>query len=239
MPQPSVCLLPFARHLSIDVTLGDVFVVVPVPGQLALDTLQFVGADNENQGRQIEVWLVGSPEGDYVFSDGLPPLSNLWPNRTLPFQGGAVSLLVQLLAVTVWPGGYVQERDVAALEWPSVEEVQAALGAWSRWPVPVVPGISTGNSALDVDPAVILADGTDSCTVTMTVRDVNFALVEGAVVALAVSGDGNVVTQPDPTDANGECVGSFTTTVAEEKEVSASVGTVALAEPVTVTAEEP
>ncbi|HYK10632.1 MAG TPA: Ig-like domain-containing protein [Gemmatimonadales bacterium] len=80
----------------------------------------------------------------------------------------------------------------------------------------------------------ITAGGTGS-TVTVTARDGLGNPVVGATVVLGVSGTNNTITQPGGvTDASGIATGSFTSTVAESKTVSATVSGVAITQSPTV-----
>jgi adhesin/invasin len=89
-------------------------------------------------------------------------------------------------------------------------------------------GISASQSTLDAAPASISADG-GSATITVTAKDGSGNPVSDAAVVLAATGNGNTLTQPaGVTDANGVATGSLSSTVAEAKTVSATVGGVAL-----------
>lgn len=100
-------------------------------------------------------------------------------------------------------------------------------------------GVSSTNStiAVDVDFGVV-ADGTELVTITVTVLNTKGVAVEDATVQLAVSGSGNVLTQPAATtDVNGVTTGTLASTVAEAKSISAIVNPgstpVAIATPAT------
>ena len=69
---------------------------------------------------------------------------------------------------------------------------------------------------------------------TVTVTDAQGNPVAGATVVLSVTGSANTITQPAVSDGAGVTTGSFTTTVAETKTVSATAGGVGLAATVTV-----
>jgi hypothetical protein len=82
--------------------------------------------------------------------------------------------------------------------------------------------------------------GAGSSTITVTVRDDNGNPLAGISVALSVSGTGNSVTQPaGPTDAAGVATGSFTSTDAGDKTVSARAGDVSIQQTATVTVTAP
>ncbi|MEW6071427.1 MAG: Ig-like domain-containing protein [Planctomycetota bacterium] len=85
--------------------------------------------------------------------------------------------------------------------------------------------ISASLSAVEVDPAAgLAADGVETATITVTVRDGNGNAVPGRTVALAASGVGNVLTQPVAvTDAAGIATGTLAATAAETKTIGATV----------------
>jgi hypothetical protein len=85
----------------------------------------------------------------------------------------------------------------------------------------------------------MVADGSDATTVTVTARDAQGDPVPGAAVVLSVSGSENTITQPAVTDASGAATGSFTTTSAGTKTVSASAGGVSVTQTQDVTADPP
>ena len=97
--------------------------------------------------------------------------------------------------------------------------------------------VDAGSSTVAVDQATMLADGVDVTTVTVTALDALGNPVPGRAVVLAVSGSGNTVADPVAvTDAFGVAMGSFTTTTAEDKTVSATAGGVLITQTQAVTA---
>ncbi|HSD33730.1 MAG TPA: Ig-like domain-containing protein [Gemmatimonadales bacterium] len=81
----------------------------------------------------------------------------------------------------------------------------------------------------------ITAGGTAS-TITVTARDASGDPISGATVVLAASGSGNTLTQPSiATDGNGVTTGSLSSTVAEVKDVSATINGVAITQHAAVT----
>jgi len=71
----------------------------------------------------------------------------------------------------------------------------------------------------------LVANGTASSLVTVTVRDLGGNPIAGRPVSLAATGSGNTVTQPSAvTDAAGAATGSVASTVAGSKTVTATVG---------------
>jgi adhesin/invasin len=74
----------------------------------------------------------------------------------------------------------------------------------------------------------------------VTVLDACGGPLAGVTVALSVSGSGNSVTQPaSATDAGGVATGSFSSTVAQSKTVSASANGTAVAQQATVSVTAP
>lgn len=71
----------------------------------------------------------------------------------------------------------------------------------------------------------LIANGSDGTTLTVRVFDENEQPVAGAAVELTISGRDNVFAPVAPTDAAGETTTVLTTTAAERKDVSATVGT--------------
>ncbi len=97
---------------------------------------------------------------------------------------------------------------------------------------------SPSESSLSAEPASFEA-GSGSSTITVTVRDAQGNPVPGAAVQLTVSGTGNTVTAPAVTNSSGVTTGSFTSTVAEAKTVSAAADGVQIQETATVTVTAP
>jgi adhesin/invasin len=84
-------------------------------------------------------------------------------------------------------------------------------------------GVSADLSTVAVSPASINADGQTS-TVTVTARDANNNPIQGATVILAATGTGNTITQPaGTTNGSGVATGTISSTVAEDKAVSATI----------------
>lgn len=95
-------------------------------------------------------------------------------------------------------------------------------------------GVSAATSSVSTAPASIVAAGSGS-TVTVTARDASGNAVANASVLITVTGAGNTVTQPGAlTDVNGVATGSFTSTGAGEKVVSATIATTAVTQTDTV-----
>lgn len=92
-------------------------------------------------------------------------------------------------------------------------------------------------SSIEALPATIPPSaGASVSTITVTVRDALGRTVAGAAVTLSATGAGNTLTQPAAvTDLAGRATGTLSSTVAEEKVVSASMnGTLLLSHTATV-----
>src|SRR5207247_2291183 len=101
------------------------------------------------------------------------------------------------------------------------------------------PGSASGASAslstVSASPTTLTA-GSGSATITVTVKDANGNPLSGATVVLAATGSGNTLTQPSgPTNASGVATGTLSSTVAEAKTVSATIGGTAVTQTATVT----
>ena len=75
-------------------------------------------------------------------------------------------------------------------------------------------------STLTVTPTFgTLNDGVQSVDVLMTLADSSGNFLEGREAEIRVSGFGNLITQPAPSDANGQSSGTLASTVGEQKQV--------------------
>ncbi|HKH83176.1 MAG TPA: Ig-like domain-containing protein [Gemmatimonadales bacterium] len=96
---------------------------------------------------------------------------------------------------------------------------------------------SPAQSTVTVDVPTIVAGG-GAVTITIVVRDENGNPVAGVSVLIQATGEGNLLTQPAPTDASGIATGTLSSTTPGTKIVSVTVGgTLGLTQtvPVTVT----
>jgi Bacterial Ig-like domain (group 1)/Bacterial Ig-like domain (group 3) len=88
-------------------------------------------------------------------------------------------------------------------------------------------GASASRSSMLADPKVI-ATGASS-TITVTVRDADGAVLAGVPVTLSSSGTGNTITPVSPTtNAEGKATFTFSSTVADDKTITAKAGGVTL-----------
>jgi len=72
-------------------------------------------------------------------------------------------------------------------------------------------------------PLSLTANGVATTTVTITVRDALGNPLVNRPVGLQVSGTGNIIIQPAPTDGSGVTTGTLRATVAEQKAITAVV----------------
>ena len=84
--------------------------------------------------------------------------------------------------------------------------------------------IDAQGSTVAVPPAPVIANGSATATITVTLKDPAGAPVAGQNVALLVTGTANTVVQPmGPTGQDGSVTGTVASTVAEAKKVTAVV----------------
>jgi len=94
--------------------------------------------------------------------------------------------------------------------------------------------VSAAQSTVVAAPTSFTAGG--SSTITVTARDAGGFPVVGATVVLSVSGGGNSVTQPSgPADAGGVATGSFSSTAAGNKTVTATANGITITQKPVVT----
>jgi Bacterial Ig-like domain (group 1)/Filamin/ABP280 repeat len=101
----------------------------------------------------------------------------------------------------------------------------------------VAGGVSAEQSTVTAVPATISAStGSSASTITVTVRDQFDNPLPGVEVALAVTGSGNTLVQPDgPTNASGVTTGRLSSTAVGSRTVSATAGGIAIEQAATVT----
>jgi Big-like domain-containing protein/invasin-like protein len=97
-------------------------------------------------------------------------------------------------------------------------------------------GLSTTASTIGASAGEIAAsNGASSVTITVTAKDAHGNPIAGASVALAATGSGNSLTQPaGTTNASGVATGTFSSTVAEAKTISATVNGSGLVQTVSI-----
>ncbi len=100
--------------------------------------------------------------------------------------------------------------------------------------------VSAAQSTVSGAPASVTANGASPSTLTVTARDAQGNPVAGQVVTLSASGTGNALSPVSgTTDATGLFTASLTSTVAEAKTVTASLGSVSVSGSVTFVAGPP
>ncbi len=86
-------------------------------------------------------------------------------------------------------------------------------------------GVSAGRSLVSAAPATIPAStGSSVTTITVTARDAFDNPIQGAAVVLSSTGTNNSFTQPGATSSSGVTTGTLSSTRAESKTVSATIG---------------
>ena len=118
----------------------------------------------------------------------------------------------------------------------TVSAMANGTGITQTAPVTVTAGpVSSAQSTVAAAPTTIVATS-GSSTITVTAKDDFGNLVSGATVVLAATGNGNTLTQPAAaTDGNGVATGSLSSTVPEQKVVSATASATAITQTATVT----
>ncbi|HXL07743.1 MAG TPA: Ig-like domain-containing protein, partial [Gemmatimonadales bacterium] len=169
-------------------------------------------------------------------------LNNSVPGVTISWSvldgGGSVNPLTSTtntsgIASTNWTLG------TAMTPTDSTQTAQATgVGSALSFTAFTVPGaVSPTQTSVVAAPATITASsGAGASTITVTARDQYGNVIKGKTVTLAVTGNNNALTQPSgPTGTNGVATGALSSTLAQSKTVSATVGTVAIAQQATVT----
>jgi hypothetical protein len=97
--------------------------------------------------------------------------------------------------------------------------------------------VSQSQSTVSASPTSITAsNGSSTSTITVVAKDAFGNLIQGATVVLAASGTGNTLTQPaGPTTVSGVATGAVSSTAAEAKTISATIGGVAITQTAGVT----
>jgi adhesin/invasin len=167
--------------------------------------------------------------------------SNPVPDAAVSFSAtGSGNTLVQPAATTDANGvttGTISSTDAGE------KVITATAGGTTLTQTPTLTvtagGVSGSNSSIAVDPSTITAStGASATTVTVVARDANNNPIAGRTVVLSAVGTGDAVTQPGATtNASGVATGTFYSTGAGLKSVSATIDGVAVATPATVTVQ--
>ena len=100
---------------------------------------------------------------------------------------------------------------------------------------PPPAGVSASLSTISVSPTALTA-GDGPATVTVTARNTSGAVLSGASVILSATGSRNTLIQPSgPTDANGVATGTISSSIAQNKVVSAIINGVTITQTVLIT----
>ena len=89
---------------------------------------------------------------------------------------------------------------------------------------------SATQSSVTATATPVVANSVATATITVTVRDANHDLLPGQTVTLQVSGTSNMLGAIAVTDANGVTTVTLASTLAEAKTITASVGSVTIAQ---------
>jgi hypothetical protein len=99
----------------------------------------------------------------------------------------------------------------------------------------VLGPVSATASTATATPTTAAADGTTASTISVTAMDDYGHPISGQTVTLNVSGSGNTVSTPANTDSNGHTSATLTSTVAETKTITVTIGTTQINAQPTVT----
>ena len=140
------------------------------------------------------------------------------------------------------PTSVTNASGIASINWTlgtamspvdSTQLVQAtAVASPITFTAFTVPGaVDATQTSVTATSPITASSGTSQSTVTVTARDQYGNVIKGKTVTLAATGTGNAVTNPaSPTNANGVTTGTLSSTVAETKTVTATVGGVVIAQ---------
>jgi adhesin/invasin len=155
-----------------------------------------------------------------------------------PIQGATVVLSATPITgnALTQPGGTTNASGVATGTLSSTEaelktvSATAQVGAGPIVSITQTAGVtvnpaapSAAQSSVSAAPGTITAsNGSSTATITVTVRDAFDNLIQGAAVVLSSTGSNNVFVQPGNTNASGVTSGTFRSTTAEGKTISAT-----------------
>src|SRR5207247_619419 len=172
-----------------------------------------------------------------VTDDFNNPVANVTVSWTVIDGGGSV-------APTTAPtdaNGIASTRWTLGTRMTATDSTQAVQATGVASPLNFLatsrPGaVSASGTTVTAAPGTLSASsGGSAATITVTAVDGFGNPIGGKTVALTATGNGNALTQPaGPTNASGVASGTLSSTVAEAKTVSASVGTTAIAPHATV-----
>jgi hypothetical protein len=147
---------------------------------------------------------------------------------------GTANTLVQPVVVTNASGVATGTLASTRAEQKTVTATAGGVSVSQAALVTVAPAVvSAAQSEVTATPTSV-ASG-EASLVTVTARDAFDNPVAGAAVVLAASGTGNTIEQPAPTSATGVTTGTVSSSVAEQKSVTATINGVAVTQAATVT----
>jgi len=163
------------------------------------------------------------------------PIANRDVSWVVGIGGGSVSALntptnAEGRATTNWTLGPSVGPN-------SVNAVVSGVGTVTFNATATAGSPSAANSGVSAAPTTITVGG--QSTITVVARDASNNPVSGASVSVASSGTGNTITPASAsTGANGVATFTFSSTVAETKTITATVGGVALNDSPTITVQK-
>jgi hypothetical protein len=99
----------------------------------------------------------------------------------------------------------------------------------------VLGPVSATASTAVANPTSVAADGSSASTITIAAMDAYGHPLAGQTVSLSVSGSGNTVSTPALTGTNGQTSATLTSTVAETKTITVTIGSIQINAQPTVT----
>jgi len=127
----------------------------------------------------------------------------------------------------------------AKLGGTSIASIGSATNSSSLTVNFVLGPVSATASTAVANPPNAAADGSTASTITVTAMDDYNHPIPGQTVSLSVTGSGNAVSTPAVTDANGRTTATLTSTVAEAKTITVTIGSTQInAQPIVTFAAE-
>jgi acetyl esterase/lipase/protocatechuate 3,4-dioxygenase beta subunit len=205
-------------------------VATGIPTQLRL-----AAGDGQNAAAGTAVTIAPAVEVRDADGNGVPGVGVTF---TVTGGGGTVTPAVVTTAADgrAAPAGWTLGTTAGA---NTLRASAAAVpGASVEFTAEATPGpVDPSRSTVSATPASILTGATS--VVEVTARDAFGNPIPGLPVELSASGTGNTLVQPPATDANGAASGSFRSTSAGGKTVSAEAGGVMLAQRAAIVVESP
>ena len=159
----------------------------------------------------------------------------------------AFSTTVGTIGSTTDNGDGTYQATLTAPNTPGSSKVTAKLGGTSIATIGtatnsasltvnfILGPVSASASSAVANPTTAAADGSTASTITITAMDDYGHALSGQTVSLNVSGSGNTVSTPAATDVNGHTTATLTSTVAETKTITVTIGSTQINSQPTVT----